>query len=102
MRIAGAQIDIAWHDRSANHERARDFAEEAHGRKADVLIFPEMFATGFSMDTAVTPGTFGWTNAHPFSRAGRPASNGRCGGICSSAGKRQAAECVSNRGFVRK
>ena len=55
MRIAGAQIDIAWHDRSANHERAREFAEEAHGRKADMLIFPEMFPTGFSMDTSITP-----------------------------------------------
>lgn len=55
MRIAGAQIDVAWHNRSANHERARAFAEEAHVRKADVLIFPEMFSTGFSMDTTVTP-----------------------------------------------
>jgi omega-amidase len=55
MRIAGAQIDIAWHDRLANHAKARSFAEEAKAAKADVLIFPEMFPTGFSMDTTVTP-----------------------------------------------
>ncbi len=48
-------MNIAWQDRSANLERARDFAAEANERKADVLIFPEMFATGFSMDTTLTP-----------------------------------------------
>jgi predicted amidohydrolase len=55
MRIAAAQMDIAWHDRTANHTKARLLAEEADKAGADLFILPEMFATGFSMDTSVTP-----------------------------------------------
>ncbi|MDZ7699923.1 MAG: nitrilase-related carbon-nitrogen hydrolase [Deltaproteobacteria bacterium] len=54
MRIAAAQMDIAWHDRTANHNHARPLAKEAKASGSEILIFPEMFSTGFSMDTAVT------------------------------------------------
>ena len=55
MKVAAAQMDIAWHDRWANHSRARDLAALAKKQGADLLILPEMFSTGFSMDTSVTP-----------------------------------------------
>jgi len=54
MKIAAAQMDIAWHDRSLNHARARQYATEAEAAGADLLVFPEMFSTGFSMDTSIT------------------------------------------------
>ena len=54
MRIAAAQMDIAWHDRRANHRKAGALADRAAAAGADLLVLPEMFATGFSMDTAVT------------------------------------------------
>jgi omega-amidase len=54
MRVAAAQMDIAWHDRSANHSKARRLAEQAHKEGSDLLILPEMFSTGFSMDTSIT------------------------------------------------
>jgi len=54
MRVAAAQMDIAWHDRNANHDTARRMATEAKDAGADLIVFPEMAATGFSMDTAVT------------------------------------------------
>ena len=57
MRIAAAQMDIAWHDQAANHVRARSLAMGARKAGADVVIFPEMFSTGFSMDTDVTAET---------------------------------------------
>jgi len=55
MKVAAAQMDITWHDRSANHEKARQMAEQAKKAGAELLILPEMFATGFSMDTSITP-----------------------------------------------
>ena len=54
MRVVAAQMDLVWHDRTANHARARELAEEARRQDAELLVFPEMFATGFSMDTSVT------------------------------------------------
>ena len=54
MRVAAAQMDLVWHDRSANHAKARKLAEEAARQDAELLVLPEMFATGFSLDTAVT------------------------------------------------
>jgi len=54
VRVAAAQMDLVWHDRAANHAKARALAEEARRRGADLLVLPEMFATGFSLDTSVT------------------------------------------------
>jgi omega-amidase len=54
MKIAAAQMDIVWHDRKANHAKARRFAEQAKDAGADLLVLPEMFSTGFSMDVSVT------------------------------------------------
>ena len=55
MKVAAAQMDIAWHDRSANHDKARRIALQAKEAGADLLVLPEMFSTGFSMDTTITP-----------------------------------------------
>ena len=54
MKIAAAQMDIIWHDRDANHDKARRMAAAAKKAGADLIVFPEMAATGFSMDTSVT------------------------------------------------
>jgi len=54
MKIAAVQMDIVWHDREANHIKARRFAEQAKDAGADLLVLPEMFSTGFSMDVSVT------------------------------------------------
>ncbi|MBW1780881.1 MAG: carbon-nitrogen family hydrolase [Deltaproteobacteria bacterium] len=54
MKVAAAQMDIAWHDRNANHDTIRRLAADAREREADLLVFPEMAVTGFSMDTSIT------------------------------------------------
>ena len=54
MKVAALQFDIAWEDRTANYGKVRGFTEKAVEAGADVLILPEMFATGFSMNPAVT------------------------------------------------
>ncbi|MFO8072060.1 MAG: nitrilase-related carbon-nitrogen hydrolase [Polyangia bacterium] len=54
LRIAGVQLDVAWEDRRANRERVSSLAAEARRRGARVLVLPEMFATGFSLDPELT------------------------------------------------
>ncbi|MCP4198486.1 MAG: carbon-nitrogen family hydrolase [Proteobacteria bacterium] len=54
MRVSFAQFDIVWEDRRGNYERARLFAKEALANGAQLLVLPEMFSTGFSMNPAVT------------------------------------------------
>jgi predicted amidohydrolase len=58
MIVAGLQTDIAWEDPPTNFERveemaARAMAEEigASGEPPVLLVLPEMFATGFSMNS---------------------------------------------------
>lgn len=54
MKIAAIQMDLAWEDRAANFESARRWSDQAAAAGADLIVLPEMFATGFSMNPAVT------------------------------------------------
>lgn len=54
MKVAALQLDIVWEDRKANYARVREYAENAAGQGVDLLVLPEMFSTGFSMNPAVT------------------------------------------------
>lgn len=48
MRIALAQTDIAWNAPENNVAACRPFADRARDAGVRLLIFPEMFTTGFS------------------------------------------------------
>ena len=50
LNIAWIQTTLAWHDREANLEHFEALLDQA--AKADLVILPEMFTTGFSMDSA--------------------------------------------------
>jgi predicted amidohydrolase len=54
MRVAAAQMNIAWHDREQNYARARCMAEKAKEAGAVLFVLPEMFSTGFSMASDIT------------------------------------------------
>ncbi len=54
MKLALAQMDIAWHDRDQNYRTARRLSVKAKQLGARSVILPEMFSTGFSMDTGIT------------------------------------------------
>ena len=51
MRVALLQMDLAWEDVPENHRRARRLLEEAAGKGARLALLPEMFCTGFSMES---------------------------------------------------
>jgi omega-amidase len=52
MKAALIQLDIAWQDRHRNYEKAGFYAKRAAEERCDLVVFPEMFNTGFSMDLA--------------------------------------------------
>ena len=54
MRVAALQLNVVWEDRDKNFERVGLFAEDATRSGADLLVLPEMFSTGFSMNSDTT------------------------------------------------
>lgn len=52
LQVAGVQADLAWQDRDANHAMARTEVGRAAALGARLVVLPEMFPSGFSMDTA--------------------------------------------------
>jgi predicted amidohydrolase len=49
MKIAAIQHDIVWEDAAATHAHVKGLIDDAVGAGAELLVLPEMFATGFSM-----------------------------------------------------
>lgn len=54
MKIAICQLNICYENRKQNLERAEVFAQQAAKEDADMILFPEMSFTGFSMRTELT------------------------------------------------
>ena len=52
MKVAAIQMDIAWEQVDRNLGRAGELIERAADEGADLVVLPEMFATGFSMNAA--------------------------------------------------
>jgi len=44
------QFDIAWEDRAANHGRVREMLGAAPLERGDLIVLPELFDVGFSLD----------------------------------------------------
>ena len=51
MRVTAAQISCVLGDRAANLRKVRDFASRAKRSGAELIVFPEMIDTGYSMPT---------------------------------------------------
>lgn len=51
MRIGLAQMDMVWEKKEENFQKSLSFLEEAKLRQVDLVVFPEMSMTGFSMHT---------------------------------------------------
>ena len=46
-----AQTNIIWENKAANHEKCEQFVKQAKVQEAELVFFPEMSFTGFSMNT---------------------------------------------------
>ena len=54
MQLIAVQLDIAWEDRPANHQKVRSLLEVPPPSSDSMIVLPEMFDVGFSMNTAAT------------------------------------------------
>jgi predicted amidohydrolase len=63
MRAHLVQLDIAWEDAPANHDRVLALLDSAAGgiSRGDFILLPEMFDSGFSFNTHKTNDTQGRT-----------------------------------------
>ena len=52
LTVALGEYDTGWHNAPESLSRAREIARNAKAVGADVLLLPEMFATGFTMEAA--------------------------------------------------
>jgi predicted amidohydrolase len=50
LTVALGEYDTGWHDPAQSMARAREIAQQAESAGADLLVLPEMCATGFTMD----------------------------------------------------
>jgi predicted amidohydrolase len=48
--VYACQMDITWEDKPANFARVHRLLEDAEPRAGGLIVLPEMFATGFSMN----------------------------------------------------
>jgi predicted amidohydrolase len=63
MKVAGIQMDLAWENPQENFLLARKMAKEAVTAGARLVVLPEMFATGFSMNAERVAGYAAETRA---------------------------------------
>lgn len=54
MKIGICQLDICWEDKNKNRGKVKHFIMEAAAAGVDLLLFPEMTLTGFSMNISIT------------------------------------------------
>lgn len=52
MKVVALQYDLAWEDREANFDTVRRLLTKAAPEAGSLIVLPEMFSTGFSMDVA--------------------------------------------------
>jgi predicted amidohydrolase len=54
MHLLAIQLDVRWEDRHANHARVHELLSNIAVPPNSLLVLPEMFDVGFSMNTAAT------------------------------------------------
>ena len=59
MKVLGLQIDIAWENKAANYAKVQAILKNAAPEKGSLVVLPEMFATGFSMNTGTIAEPYG-------------------------------------------
>jgi omega-amidase len=50
MRVSLISLDQKWHDKNENFNRCREFVVQSVSYGSELVIFPEMTLTGYSLD----------------------------------------------------
>lgn len=57
MNVVCCQLDIAWEDKAANHAKVESLVARVRPPENSLVVLPEMFATGFSMNVGAITDT---------------------------------------------
>ena len=57
MNVAVLQLDITWENKAANYAKVRALLAAAHLQPGTLVVLPEMFATGFTLNLALAEDT---------------------------------------------
>lgn len=98
------QMDIAWHEKTVNHERVLQLLDSVDVRPGDFVLLPEMFDTGFSFTIDKTNDQDGRTLAFMLELArdtGAIVQGGRTIAPCHKCAARNVMSVVSGDGQGR-
>src|SRR5207249_11537967 len=59
VNVLAVQFDIAWEDKPTNYQKVHRLLADAAPGKDSLVVLPEMFATGFSMNTEAIAESYG-------------------------------------------
>ena len=74
MNVIACQLDIAWHDLAKNRERVAQMLQAQSVEPGSLIVLPEMFQSGFTMDVSAAVGEPEETQAFLSDLAARYAS----------------------------
>jgi omega-amidase len=96
VNIACVQFDIAWENKEANYTKVVSLLKGAEVPRGSLVLLPEMFATGFSMDVAKIAEQLGGATEQFLSKTAREFQVALMGGVATSAPDgRGRNECVA-------
>ncbi|HYG73644.1 MAG TPA: carbon-nitrogen family hydrolase [Planctomycetota bacterium] len=94
MRLACCQTDILWENKSANHAKVRSMVSAANLPKDTLLLLPELFAVGFSMNISEIDDTRSRQTQRFLSELAKEFSIYVCGGVAMSCEGKGRNECA--------
>jgi len=71
VHVVALQLDIAWEDKPANFAAVTKLLSAAAPEKDSLVVLPEMFATGFSMNTGAIAENYGGETEQFLSRTAK-------------------------------
>lgn len=96
MQIVAVQLNMAWEDKPRNHQRLRDLLDQSSIAPGALVIVPEMFETGFSMNTHATAQSESREGETLLCELARQYDVAMMGGVVNSDGGESARnECVA-------
>ena len=54
MHVVAVQFDVRWEDKAANFTRVRELLKDSAVPAGSLIVLPEMFSTGFSLNLDAT------------------------------------------------
>lgn len=100
MKLCVVQCDIVWEDKQANQSRCLEAMKQAAEQGAQLVVFPEMSLTGFTMNTTLAEPQDGET-AEFFMQASRELGIAvGFGFTCEHDGVITNRYCISDKGII--